>query len=314
MPTLAEMQKLCGWVPPEDRSVEVQKTVEQFFGELKTVFFTMAAPELRETGKGKIALLHKPLIEVLGHFPVHLQTIGDCVSHGWGLGIDILKAVEIVTGREAEAFMGETATEQIYGDSRVRVGGGRLGNGDGSVGAWAAKSVTSAGGVLLRKKYEGIIDLTTYSGKLAKEWGRIGVPKGLYEFSKKNFVETVSLVNSYNSARDSIASGYPIPVCSMQGFSSKRDEKGFAKPQGEWAHCMVFIGVDDADSRPGLLCMNSWGTNWISGPKRHDQPDGSFWVDADVVDRMLRGDDSFAISGFNGYPAPDSKKKKHFLL
>jgi hypothetical protein len=49
--------------------------------------------------------------------------------------------------------------------------------------------------------------------------------------------------------------------------------------------------------------MNSWGADWISGPKRHDQPDGSFWVDADVAERMLRGQDSFAVSGYEGYPA-----------
>tara|TARA_R110000868_G_scaffold228799_2_gene481762 strand:- start:833 stop:1066 length:234 start_codon:yes stop_codon:yes gene_type:complete len=69
---------------------------------------------------------------------------------------------------------------------------------------------------------------------------------------------------------------------------------------------MIFIGVDDAHRRPGLCCMNSWGPNWISGPKRHNQPDGSGWVDAETCDRMLRVQpDSYAVSGFVGFPAAD---------
>jgi hypothetical protein len=65
---------------------------------------------------------------------------------------------------------------------------------------------------------------------------------------------------------------------------------------------MVVIGIDDKHTRPGALVMNSWGTNWVSGPTRHDQPVGSFWVDAEVIDRMVKQKDSFALSGFIGYP------------
>jgi hypothetical protein len=49
--------------------------------------------------------------------------------------------------------------------------------------------------------------------------------------------------------------------------------------------------------------MNSWGPDWIDGPKRHDQPDGSFWIDAEVCDRMFREHDSFTGSDVVGYPA-----------
>jgi hypothetical protein len=65
---------------------------------------------------------------------------------------------------------------------------------------------------------------------------------------------------------------------------------------------MYFVAADDSFRRPGLLLVNSWGPSWISGPTRHDQPPGSFWVDADVVNRMLGMRDSYAISGFEGYP------------
>jgi hypothetical protein len=100
-------------------------------------------------------------------------------------------------------------------------------------------------------------------------------------------------------------SGYPVPVCSGQGVSSTRDSEGFAAPRGSWAHCMCFTGVRFG-ARPGLLCQNSWGPNWIDGPKYpEDQPEGSFWVDADVATRMLKGGDSFAVSGYEGFPFRD---------
>jgi hypothetical protein len=285
--------------------VERPKEVDKVLGDLRHPVFGVTARPIKDSGKGKVVLLHKALAQIMGHFPIHEQTIGDCVSHGWGLGIDVLKAVQITAGAREE-FKGETATEIVYAASRVEVGGGRLGNGDGSLGAWASKAVSEAVGTLVRGKY-GSLDLTTYSGATAKKLGapRAGVPDSLEPQAREHTVKTVSLVQNYEEARDAIANGYPVPVCSNRGFASKRDAKGFAKPSGSWAHCMLFAAVDDADGRPGLLVINSWGTRWITGPLRHDQPEGSFWCDADVADKMLAEQDSFAMSGYLGYPAQD---------
>jgi hypothetical protein len=277
--------------------------VDEVLGGLRHPVFGVAAAPLQDSGKGKVVLLYKALEKVMGRFPVHEQTIGDCVSHGHGLGIDVLSAVQILAG-SSEEWKGETSTEVIYAGSRVEVGKGQLGRGDGSIGAWAAKAVSETIGTVVRGKYASI-DLTTYSGKRAQQWGmpRAGVPDELEPAAREHPVKTVSLVRTYEEARDAIANGYPVAVCSNQGFSSRRDESGFARAQGSWSHCMVWTGVDDAVSRPGVLNNNSWGPNWINGPKRHDQPDGSFWIDADVVNRMLRSNDSFALSGYLGFPA-----------
>jgi len=52
-----------------------------------------------------------------------------------------------------------------------------------------------------------------------------------------------------------------------------------------------------------LFTGQSWGPSWISGPKRHNQPDGSFWVDADDIERyVLRSGDCWVFSDFSGYP------------
>ncbi len=289
-----------------NKAVYDWRETDALMGMLRRPVFGAAASPLRDSGKGKVVLLHKVVEDVLGYFPIHEQTIGDCVSHGWGLAVDVLKCVQIKLKNEPEFFKAETATEPIYGGSRVEIGRGRLGSGDGSIGAWAARCVSEYG-TLLREKY-GRHDLRRYSGSKAREWGhpRGGIPDELEPTSREHPVRTVSLNQSYEEARDSIANGYPVPVCSMQGFQSRRDKDGFAKPSGSWAHCMCFIAVDDKHRRPGLLCMNSWGGHWISGPKRHGQPDGSFWADADTCDRMLRRDpDSYSLSGFEGYRRQD---------
>jgi hypothetical protein len=292
-----------GYVLPEDRSYGVEKEHELIMQNVSSIMVS-GAP-IMGSGAGKIVLLHEVVTAVAGYYIYMVQSIGDCVAFGWGKGIMISLACDIIMRKESEQWPGaEIATEWLYGTSRVLVGKGRLGNGDGSVGSWMSKAVSPEGhGTLLRKKYGGH-DLTKYSGQRAKSWGYRGLPLDLEVTADEHPVSTKpALVNSYEQARDSIANGYPVPVCSNQGFSDTRDSQGFARPSGRWGHCMCFIAVDDTGNRPGLLCDNSWPKGWISGPKRHNQPDGSFWVDADTADRMLKQNDSFAVPGFEGYAA-----------
>jgi hypothetical protein len=285
----------------------VAAAVDAAMAALAQPLFYAAAYPLKDTGAGKVVLLYQFLPQHCGgKFPTHNQTIGDCVSHGWGLGIDVLQATEIQAGN-AGKFPGEEATEIIYAGSRVEIGRGGCGNADGSIGAWAAQFVVKYG-TIIRGKY-GPLDLTKYNGQTARTLGapNAGVPDPLEPQVKEHPIKTTSLIRTYSEARDAIANGYPIPVCSQVGFDGqpKRDSAGFLRHAGSWPHCMLFCGVDDESGRPGLLCMNSWGPSWVGGPKRHDQPDGSFWVDADTVDRMLREGDSFAMSGYVGYPPQD---------
>ncbi len=278
------------------------RATEAVLARSQTPVFAASGVPVQGTGKGKTVILIDALRKVFPGWKSHLQTIGDCVSHGFALCVDILAAVEILSG-EPEEWRGQTATEAVYALSRVEIGGGQLGNGDGSVGAWAAEALQKYG-TLRRTRYDSV-DLSEYSGERAKAWGRprAGLPDELEPIAREHPVQAASLVTSYEQARDSIANGYPIAVCSNQGFTEQRDADGFARASGSWAHCMAFVGVDDT-RRPGLLCQNSWGDDWNSGPKRLDQPDGSFWVDAEIADRMLsRRPDSFNVSGFRGFPA-----------
>lgn len=291
-------ETLGGWIGPKDRSYDVAKRHDEIVSFAK-LFCTAAAP-LADSGKGKVVLLYKALQTVLGRpIPPREQAIGDCVSWGYAHCIDVLSAVEIVLRGESEKWVAECATEWIYGASRVIQGGGRLRNMDGSLGSWAQAAVKD-NGTLIRKDYGKGIDLSRYSGKRAKEWGYSALPHEMEVVADEHPVQATALIKSYEEARDAIANGYPVAVCSDVGFTMSRDSDGFSRRQGSWAHCMAFTGVDDENRRPGLLCQNSWG-DYVQGGTRHDQPVGSFWVDADAADAMLRQSDSYALSNFKGY-------------
>jgi len=283
---------------------------------------TLAKPNLAQAGPDLLAksqdqkpiLLYRALHEAYAathngrEWRVGQQKIGDCVSWGWAHGADIHLAVMWKLGQSAE--WQEAATESIYGGSRVESRGAtRGGYSDGSYGGAAARWVKDWGIVFRRDYSEQKIDLTTYSGERAKSWGNFGNggenDEGKFDaVAKKHPVRSVAVVRDFREAAAAIQAGYPVPVCSGQGFSSSRDKDGFCSPRGSWAHCMCFIGV--RFDRPGLLCLNSWGPSWVSGDKwPADQPDGSFWVDEATATRMLRGGDSFAVSGYEGFPYRD---------
>lgn len=280
--------------------IYMPQAVEKFVATNKNPFFKGT---LEDTGRGKIQLLHKYVEKVAGKIPIANQGIGDCVSHAGANAVDHTYCAQIATG-SGEIWTGRTASEVLYGFSRVEIGKRQLGNGDGSCGAWLAEALKTKGS-LPRKKYD-TIDLTNYDSKRAKEWGYKGVPDSIEPAAFENRILTAALITSYYQAIDALWNGYAIVVCAGQGFTNVRDKDGFARPQGRWNHAQAIIGYDDDYKRPGVLVLNSWGPNWITGPKRHDQPDGSYFVDADDIEKMFTSfNDSYAISGYDGFPGQD---------
>lgn len=265
------------------------------------------------SGKGRTVLLYKYLERAVGKIIPHDQGIGDCVGQSYGLGVDILAATQIHGFGMSEKWVAKASTEAAYAGSRYEIGYQVHGNrrlliGGGSLGVYCAEFLRDYG-VLVRKKY-GEYDLTEYSASLAEDWGANGVPDELEPIAKQHPIRSFALVRSYADCRDAIANGYPVIFCSNYGFNPDcrrhnrggRDKDGFLTRCGFWWHSMCGIGMDDTD-RPGILLMNSWGPSWVGGYTRHEQPDGSFWVDASTIDEMCEQGDSFAISGFKGFPA-----------
>lgn len=289
----------------------------EFLRELDSPMFSDAGQEVIEKAQQKDTFLYryadKAHRAVYGTaFGPWRQGIGDCVSFGWGMGSYVGQSVDWAQGKLAEPPR-LICTEAIYGGSRCESRGVTFaGWSDGSYGAaaarWVAGLKNGTGGILYRQKY-GDLDLNEYSPSRAKEWGAYGCGgrdnKELDKIANQHTARNVALVRTFDEAAAAIESGFCVPVCSGVGFAKTRDADGFAARQGAWAHCQCFIAVRYAKNegkRDGLLCINSWGPSWISGPKwPADMPDGSYWVSRETVNAMLAGEDSFAIGGVDGF-------------
>jgi hypothetical protein len=244
------------------------------------------------------------------------KTVGSCVGFATASAIEHLLCVQIAGGAPAGAAgraVGTTGAasavqmesyrdlvqEVIYGGSRVEIGGGRV-RGDGSIGAWAAKWVKDYG--VVARGVHGPHDLREYSERRCREYGRRGVPDDLEPLAKKHPVRGVARVRSWDECRAAVRNGYPVVVCSDQGFVMERDADGFCAPRGTWYHAMAVVGVRGGD-RPGGFLLNSWGPDAHTGPRvPPGAPACGFWVDAAVLDRMLRQGDSWAFSLAVGFP------------
>lgn len=303
-----------GWV---DNPEAVEKTVET----LKKPFMTNP-PLLTEN---KNMFLYDIVRKVKGsHLSYGPQGIGDCVGWGFSGLVDViacvqifnaLKSADLLNADEADpsrqaivAEFEETATEATYAFSRVEYGNLDGSFDDGSIGAWAAKAIEK-GGTLSRPALERAGLNPNYDKNRAKQWGAKGVPNNLESVARQHRVKVVTRVTTFEQAAACIQNGYPVAVCSNRGFTMTRDGEGFCKPQGQWNHCMLFHGV--RWDRPGLCCRQQWGKNTPNGPVAFDQPDNTFWVDADVTDRMLAQKDSYSGSQFEEYIPQDLMSWSH---
>lgn len=271
-------------------------------------YFSQLSRSVKGSSEGRVIMLHPFMEQATGHETIpHSQGIGDCVSHAFALGVDILTSTQAFMQKKPERWVAECATEPLYGGSRVEIGGGGI-IGDGSVGHWAAEWLIRYG-ALLRQQYPGGHDFTTYSPTLASRYGDEGCPDELEIIAKLHPVRTIALVRNFNELCDAVANGFPVTVCSSVGFGMTsaawvRDSQGFLKRRGMWGHAMLAIGCDRKSKRRGACIQNSWG-DWVRGPTRHGQPRGSFWCDEYTINAMLAQGDSHALSSYVGYPRID---------
>lgn len=271
---------------------------------------TLPQPTMAVAGAGyslderREAFLYEPLLKFDPKWKRGAQGIGSCVGWGWALGVDVLAACDIALRQEAESYGGRVLEASVYAFSRVEARGvSRAGRSDGSYGGAAAKAVTKFGTLHYGVDYGGE-KFTNYSANREKTWGDTGVPDALEPFAAKHRVQHTTLCTNFEEAAKAIQNGYPVPVCSMQGFVMNRDSDGFCRPAGTWAHCMLLAAVRFG-KRPGLLCINSWGHSNDGPHYPATMPDEvkkcSFWIDANVCNSMLSGRDSFAIAGYEGF-------------
>jgi hypothetical protein len=262
-----------------------EEDVKKLLGELPMPVFGAAAYDLWGSGEGKLSLPFKCLLDFDPSFgPSESQTTGDCVSHSTRNAIDVTRAVEIKNG-EHEEFVARGATEAIYQSRGHRQ--------QGMTCSGATRYVYENGGILVRKDY-GDIDLSVYNSSLGANHR---IPNSIYK------------TEAQKEARDALANGYALSVCSGYGFSSRRDANGIAKRGSGWSHAMAWIACDDTRERLNetlFLVQNSWGM-WNAGPKVHGQPEGSFWIREQDARGMLSGGGAWVYSDVDGFPPRDIK-------
>jgi hypothetical protein len=229
---------------------------------------------------------------------------------GWGfaMSVDILAACDIVLRKEPETWGGRTIEASVYGVSRVEARGRTSASGgDGSTGFHAAKAVRDWGVLHYGQQYGSVRFDQQFTGTQEKAWGRDGMPDSLEPYAKQRRCSEVTLVRSFSDCEKAISNGFPIALCSMRGFSMRFADRGslgggWLTPAGTWAHCMMACSL--RVDRPALLVANSWG-NCYSGPVDSRLPEAfqksAGWVDAEVIDSMCKGGDSYALAGFSGF-------------
>jgi hypothetical protein len=279
---------------------------EAFVATLPHPTLATAGPDLVADPKRDI-VLYPALLACLQNWRRGSQgSVGSCVGWAASLAIDILAACDIVLRKDPEEVRGRTVEASLYGFSRVEARGAKSNNGgDGSTGFHAAKSVRDFGALHYGVDYGGTVIPERDKQQRDRAWGRNGVPDELEPYARERHCTETTLATSFEEAAAAISNGYPVMVCSGVGFNMVRDDDGFCRPGPTWWHAMCFAGVRHG-KRPGLLCMNSWGDSNTRG--KHYPADiptvvanCSFWVDAEVCTRMLRGRDSYVYAGYNGF-------------
>lgn len=285
--------RYCGWIPDPQA---VQECMQGW--EVRPFLVLPAGADDSAEQSEESVYLWESVRRVTGDILAGRDqgAVGSCVAVATASALEHLECVQIAAGEPG--VYRDVASEVIYGGSRVQVGGGRI-RGDGSIGAWAARWVKEYG--VVPRGVFGRYDLRQYSVQRCREMGRHGVPAELLALARQHPVLEVARIQSWAEACAAVRRGYPVLVCSDQGFRMERDAEGFCAPRGIWYHAMALIGIRTG-ARPGGFLLNSWGDQAHSGPRvpPHAPPAG-FWVDAAVLDRMLRQGDSWAFAHLIGF-------------
>jgi hypothetical protein len=283
----------------------------KFAAGLPTPTFAAAAPDAMEKAKPKDTFLWRAMdaahkARYGTPFKCSNQlSVGSCVAHGAAHAVFCSQAVSwSVKERDEPPFLAHQGA--IYGGSRVEARG-MPGDGarpyggysDGSTGYHAAKWLREWG-VIDKRQYPSI-DCTISNVDIEREMGAFGCGgKGdanrLDNEAKKVPCLYVTQVKTWDELVAAITSGHAVTVASNQGFTKSLDSQSFAAPSGVWFHQMAIIGV--RFDREGAAIINSWGSYLTYNHPRypHDLPDGVFWADRKVIERMLSQGDSWAIS------------------
>jgi hypothetical protein len=272
---------------------------------------------LEDAGKGKLTTTWLHVDNVFpGCWPGPPQVVGDCVSHGCANALLTSMSCEIASGHIDEETKRPEGPPELSAEAikNVPISSESLywwrgSSSDGWVCAEAAQVAINKG-FLVRKPYPTLkLDLTNYSESNIRLFGARAPGDGIASEAVRHRARTATVLESREQVRDFLASGYGVFNCSNLGFSDERDENGYSRQSGSWAHSQCLIGYDDRAEiiqkygEALVLWLNSWGPRWNSGGRKVYGtslliPEGAFWAKASTIDRCR----VFALSSIAGWP------------
>jgi hypothetical protein len=297
---------MFGW-RPELADAHVEALTQNLAAQGIPVRFQDQAPHLMQgADPTKPAILHDVAKKVTGDFlRSQNQPRGTCTSRGAKRAVDLTQCVLIAAGEPYEFKY--TSHAVLYGLGREHAGmlGGNPNNenDDGCSGAamaWAANQ----GGNLANDEDQD----DDNKDDMACLWGARGCPSEIKTKAAQRLIKAVALVRTPEETRDALVSGHAVTVASNVGFEGipaqhvfGRDQDGRAHRRGTWNHQMCFTGY--RPDKQWFLVDQSWGPSSPDGPIGDlPIPSYSFWAAWDDAAAMIRQGDSWAFSGFVGWP------------
>lgn len=243
------------------------------------------------------------------------HVIKNCVSFGMKHGTEIVSAVEIFQNGEREKFR-PIHPSYYYGTGRIYVGGWESTE-DGSLGSWMATAVMKYGSLFADEP-----GVPAYSAALAGSWGHRasnGIDK--WKPIAINFpVKSMALIKTWDQLVEAITNGYPCTTASNVGYAMEASSDGFHRQNTNWAHQMLFYGVDNGyknGNDPYALLLNNWDD--VHGHLKdfetgEDIPISTLRVRRKDVEKHLRENETFAVSQFVGFPEQKLEKALFKLI
>lgn len=290
--TNEEMLQLCGAVIDPEATAALRAEIPiKAYSDLP-----------RESGVGKSRFLWQYQRSVLGYDFSEIQTIGDCVGKGIQRAAIILWCVRIALNGLKETFPGIPASEAIYALGRHEIGKDKLGSKDGLVVEWGLKG-TMDYGLLFRKIY-GDTDLSTYSGKRAKDWGAPGhgLPDELEPYTRAFPIKDAAPIDTWEEGCNAMYNG-EVLVGGSNSIFTERDGDGYLIMTGSGGHCTVFDGYDDTLGKNSYFNYNN--ASWPAMPGRRiaDCPVCTGPIRRKQVEKMFKQGQWYAVSDIQGMPA-----------
>lgn len=293
-----------GWIAPNDAEVAWGDAQPGF--EITDPDTGLPLPQANETAD--VRLYHAVAQANGGEYPDEFpQQIGDCTSFSAAHAIQTTEAAAIAAGRDGEFH--RAFQPYLYGVGRVLVARGRFRGGDGCSNAAVAQGATEYG--VMRADADRA---PKYTGALARNWGNSGPPKEWIDEAKGFKVQRVAKLRASGDARDALVNGYGCGIASMilpdsyhekdgRIVATMRDTSHDPRPSG---HAMALDSYDGShqSGRKYFRVVNSWGKTAQPKPVDGSPPNG-FWITEQDCDRVVRQGDSWAYSGFDGWPSQE---------